>query len=88
LEGRDCGIQNLYEVLQQTSDGVSHFLELTAGSKRAQLLALESIKDQKLAGSGSAAESAANSEAASLLHVTYLIAEQVLQSESGDYPHY
>ncbi|KAF8935368.1 hypothetical protein BGZ47_009979 [Haplosporangium gracile] len=68
-EGRSGSIQSLYERLQQTDDGVSHFLEIIAGSKKAQLLALESIKDQKLAESGSGSEVAATSEAGSLLHM-------------------
>ncbi|KAF9147705.1 hypothetical protein BG015_010607 [Linnemannia schmuckeri] len=69
LEGRSSSIQSLYERLQQTSDGVSHFLEIIAGSKKAQLIALESIKDQRLAESGSGSETAAASEAGSLLHM-------------------
>ncbi|KAF9136887.1 hypothetical protein BGX30_010732 [Mortierella sp. GBA39] len=69
LEGRNGSIQSLYEHLQQTSDGVSHFLEIIAGSKKAQLLALGSLKDQKSTESGSGSETTTSGEAASLLHM-------------------
>lgn len=62
-------MQSLYEHLQQTSDGVSHFLELIARSKKAQLLALGSLKDQKPTELGPGSEITTSSEAASLLHV-------------------
>lgn len=62
-------MQSFYEHLQQTSDGVSHFLEIIAGSKKAQLLAIGSLKDQKLTESGSGSETTTGNEAASLLHV-------------------
>ncbi|KAF9547160.1 hypothetical protein EC957_008841 [Mortierella hygrophila] len=69
LEGRNGSIQSLYEHLQQTSDGVSHLLEIIAGSKKAQFLALGSLKDQRSIESGSGSETATSSEAASLLHM-------------------
>ncbi|KAG0291190.1 hypothetical protein BGZ96_005413 [Linnemannia gamsii] len=69
LEGGNSSIQDLYENLQQTGDGVSHFLELIAGSKKAQLLALESIKDKRLAELDSGVEFATSNEAANLLHM-------------------
>ncbi|KAF9339914.1 hypothetical protein BGZ91_004223 [Linnemannia elongata] len=69
LEGRNTSMQSFYEHLQQTSDGVSHFLEIIAGSKKAQLLAIGSLKDRKLTESGSGSETTTSSEAASLLHM-------------------
>lgn len=63
-------MQSLYEHLQQTSDGVSHFLEIIAVSKKAQLLALGSLKDQKPMELGSGSEIAKSCEAANLLHVS------------------
>lgn len=69
LEGRSSTMQSLYEHLQQTSDGVSHFLEIIAVSKKAQLLALGSLKDQKPMELGSGSEIAKSCEAANLLHM-------------------
>ncbi|KAG0201145.1 hypothetical protein BGX33_010501 [Mortierella sp. NVP41] len=69
LESRSRSMQGLYEKLQQTSDGVTHLLDLVAGSKRAQLLALEAIKDQKLAETSTDSDTAASNGAASLLHM-------------------
>ncbi|KAG0380453.1 hypothetical protein BGX24_008087 [Mortierella sp. AD032] len=53
----------------RTKDGVSQFLEIIAGSKSAQLQALESIKDQKLVESEAGSQATGSNEAARLLHM-------------------
>ncbi|KAK3838250.1 MAG: hypothetical protein J3R72DRAFT_184524 [Linnemannia gamsii] len=69
MEGQSSSVQSLYQHLQQTKDGVSQFLEIIAGSKSAQLQALESIKDQKLVESEAGSHATGSNEAASLLHM-------------------
>ncbi|KAF9906853.1 hypothetical protein EC991_000216 [Linnemannia zychae] len=69
LEGRSSSVQSLYELLQRTNDGVNQLLEIIAGSKSAQLQALESFKDKKLAESQAGSVAIGNNEAARLLHM-------------------